>query len=70
MDRQHFAGQPGGATPAPGVFLPDHDRPAVEKASFHNESTFTSALLDRLLHHAETVVIEKPNDRMHDQSGS
>jgi DNA replication protein DnaC len=26
--------------------------------SFNNDSTLTSALLDRLLHHTETVVIE------------
>jgi len=31
---------------------------------FHNDSTFTSAILDRLLHHAETVVIEGKSFRM------
>jgi DNA replication protein DnaC len=31
---------------------------------FHNDSTLTSALLDRLLHHAETVVIEGKSYRM------
>ena len=34
---------------------------------FNNDSTFTSALLDRLLHHAETVVIEGKSYRMKDQ---
>jgi len=31
---------------------------------FHNDSTLTSAILDRLLHHAETVVIEGKSFRM------
>ena len=31
---------------------------------FHNDSTLTAALLDRLLHHAETVVIEGKSYRM------
>ena len=31
---------------------------------FNNDSTLTSAVLDRLLHHAETVVIEGPSYRM------
>jgi DNA replication protein DnaC len=35
-----------------------------------NDSTITSAVLDRLLHHAETVVIEGASFRMKDQSGS
>jgi DNA replication protein DnaC len=34
---------------------------------FNNDSTLTSALLDRLLHHAETVVIEARSYRMRDQ---
>ena len=34
---------------------------------FNNDSTLTSALLDRLLHHAETVVIEGKSFRMKDQ---
>jgi DNA replication protein DnaC len=34
---------------------------------FHNDSTLTSALLDRLLHHAETIVIEAPSYRMREQ---
>jgi DNA replication protein DnaC len=31
---------------------------------FNNDSTLTSAILDRLLHHAETVVIEGKSFRM------
>jgi DNA replication protein DnaC len=31
---------------------------------FHNDSTLTAALLDRLLHHADTVVIEGKSYRM------
>jgi DNA replication protein DnaC len=31
---------------------------------FNNDSTLTSALLDRLLHHTETVVIEGKSFRM------
>jgi DNA replication protein DnaC len=34
---------------------------------FNNDSTLTSALLDRLLHHAETVVIDGPSYRMREQ---
>ena len=34
---------------------------------FNNDSTLTSALLDRLLHHAETVLIEGKSFRMKDQ---
>ena len=33
---------------------------------FNNDSTLTSALLDRLLHHAESVVIEARSYRMRD----
>ena len=36
-------------------------------ALFNNDSTLASAVLDRLLHHAETVVIEAPSYRMKDQ---
>ena len=35
---------------------------------FNNDSTLTSAVLDRLLHHAETVVIEGKSYRMKDQT--
>ena len=34
---------------------------------FNNDSTLTSAILDRLLHHAETVVIEGGSYRMKDK---
>jgi hypothetical protein len=34
---------------------------------FNNDSGLTSALLDRLLHHAETIVIEGSSYRMKDQ---
>lgn len=34
---------------------------------FNNDATLTSALLDRLLHHAETVLIEGKSYRMKDQ---
>lgn len=34
---------------------------------FNNDSTLTSAVLDRLLHHAETVIIEGNSYRMKDQ---
>ncbi len=34
---------------------------------FNNDSTLTSAILDRLLHHAETVVIEGKSFRMKDE---
>lgn len=35
---------------------------------FNNDSTLTSALLDRLLHHAESVVIEGSSYRMREQN--
>ena len=34
---------------------------------FNNDSTLTSALLDRLLHHAETIVLEGSSYRMKDR---
>ena len=34
---------------------------------FNNDSTIASAVLDRLLHHPDTVVIEGPSYRMKDQ---
>lgn len=37
---------------------------------FNNDSTLTSALLDRLLHHAHTVLIEGSSYRMKDQIDS
>ena len=39
-------------------------------AIFNNDSTIASAVLDRLLHHAETVMIEGSSFRMKDQSPS
>jgi DNA replication protein DnaC len=36
-------------------------------AIFNNDSTIASAVLDRLLHHAETVIIEGSSFRMKDQ---
>ena len=35
---------------------------------FNNDSTLTSAILDRVLHHAETVIIEGTSYRMKDQA--
>jgi DNA replication protein DnaC len=37
---------------------------------FNNDATLTSALLDRLLHHAETVLIEGQSYRMQDRTES
>ena len=34
---------------------------------FNNDATITSAVLDRVLHHAETVVIEGKSYRLKDQ---
>jgi DNA replication protein DnaC len=35
---------------------------------FNNDSTLTSAVLDRLLHHAETITIEGRSFRMKDKT--
>ena len=44
------------------------NKPFKQRASiFNNDSTIASAVLDRLLHHAETVVIEGASYRMKDQ---
>lgn len=44
------------------------NKPFKQWASiFHNDSTIASAVLDRLLHHAETVIIEGASYRMKDQ---
>jgi DNA replication protein DnaC len=44
------------------------NKPFKQWASiFNNDSTLTSAVLDRLLHHAETVIIEGRSYRMKDQ---
>lgn len=37
---------------------------------FNNDSTITAAVLDRLLHHAETILIEGSSYRMKDQTES
>lgn len=37
---------------------------------FNNDSTIASAVLDRLLHHADAVVIEGPSYRMKDQNNT
>jgi DNA replication protein DnaC len=37
---------------------------------FNNDSTLTSAILDRLLHHAETILIDGKSYRMKDHSDS
>ena len=34
---------------------------------FNNDSTWTSAILDRVLHHADTVIIEGKSFRMKDE---
>jgi DNA replication protein DnaC len=44
------------------------NKPFKQWASvFNNDSTIASAVLDRLLHHAETIVIEGTSFRMKDQ---
>ena len=40
---------------------------AYMRAIFNNDAVLTSALLDRLLHHAETVRIEGKSYRSKDQ---
>jgi len=48
--------------------LSKNTRDLAEKVEVcNNDSTLTSALLDRLLHHAETVLIEGKSYRMKDQ---
>jgi DNA replication protein DnaC len=37
------------------------------RTRINNDATLTSALLDRLLHHAETIVIEGQSYRMKDR---
>jgi len=61
-------------SPAGGAALRIKENAALNRAFktwpqiFHNDSTLTSALLDRLLHHAETVVIEGRSYRMREQT--
>ena len=38
-------------------------------AIFNNDSTIASAVLDCLLHHADTILIQAPSYRMKDQAG-
>jgi len=52
-----------------GSLVVTTNKPFKQWASiFNNDSTIASAVLDRLLHHAETVVIEGPSYRMKDQA--
>jgi DNA replication protein DnaC len=37
------------------------------RGGFIHDSTLTSAVLDRLLHHADTIIIEGKSFRMKDQ---
>jgi DNA replication protein DnaC len=51
-----------------GSIVVTTNKPFKQWASiFNNDSTIASAVLDRLLHHAETVVIEGTSFRMKDQ---
>jgi DNA replication protein DnaC len=51
-----------------GAIVLTTNKPFKQWASiFNNDSTIASAVLDRLLHHAETVVIEGASYRMKDQ---
>lgn len=51
-----------------GSLIVTTNKPFKQWASiFNNDATIASAVLDRLLHHAETVVIEGPSFRMKDR---
>lgn len=51
-----------------GTMIITSNRPFKDwSAIFNNDSTLTSAILDRLLHHAEVVLIEGKSYRMKDQ---
>lgn len=51
-----------------GSLIVTTNKPFKQWASiFSNDGTIASAVLDRLLHHAETVVIEGPSYRMKDR---
>ncbi|MBM3225872.1 MAG: hypothetical protein FJZ47_19040 [Candidatus Tectomicrobia bacterium] len=53
---------------APGAIVLTSNRACKDWPKiFHNDSTLTAALLDRLRHHAETVMIEGKSFRMKDQ---
>jgi DNA replication protein DnaC len=52
-----------------GSIILTSNRPYKKWAEiFNNDATLTSALLDRLLHHAETVVIEGSSYRMKERA--
>jgi len=54
-----------------GSLVRTTNKPFKQWASvFNNDSTIASAVLDRLLHHAETVVIEGSSYRMKDQANA
>jgi DNA replication protein DnaC len=54
-----------------GSIILTTNKPFKQWASiFNNDSTIASAVLDRLLHHAETIVIEGSSFRMKDQIDS
>jgi len=51
-----------------GSILLTTNKPFKQWASiFNNDNTLAPAVLDRILHHAETIVIEGPSYRMKDQ---
>ena len=52
------------------IILTTHKAFKQWPAIFNNDGTITSAVLDRLLHHAETIVIEGSSFRMKDQIDS
>jgi DNA replication protein DnaC len=41
--------------------------PISSESALNNDSTITSAVLDRVLHHAETVILEGKSYRTKDQ---
>jgi DNA replication protein DnaC len=49
------------------VIIPSNRPFSAWPEIFNNDSTLTSAILDRLLHHAETVVIDAKSYRMKDR---
>lgn len=54
-----------------GSLIITTNKPFKQWASiFNNDGTIASAVLDRLLHHAETVVIEGPSFRMKDRDSA
>ena len=54
-----------------GSIILTTNKPFKQWASiFNNDSTIASAVLDRLLHHGETVVIEGASYRMKDKDNS